>query len=102
MDNEKKELNLDDLIREVSGITGFTQKDIRIVAETMNEVVEMSLANGYGIKNHKMFKLTLVDKEGYEAFNGFNNEYYQIPSKKVLKFKPLTRIENAIDKNNSQ
>lgn len=101
MSNNKKELNLDDLVREASTLTGFTQKDIRTVAEAMNEVVEQALSQGYSIKNHKMFKLSLVDKEGYEAFNGFSSTYYAIPPKKVMKFKPLSRLEEALDKNNN-
>lgn len=98
----KKELNLEDIIRGVSHTTGFTQKDIRTVAEAMNELVETSLSNGYSIKNHKMFKLSLVEKEGYEAFNGFSNDYYTIPPKTVIKFKPLSRIVDAVEKNNTE
>lgn len=100
MDNEKKEYNLEDIIKGASHLTGFTQKDIRKVAEAMNQVIELSLEQGIGIKNHKMFKLTLEEKEGYKAFNGFSKEYYDIPPKTVLKFKPLSRIEDALDKNN--
>lgn len=100
--SKDKELNLDDIVREASYLTGFTQKDIKQVADAMNTVSEQAIAQGYSIKNHKLFKITLETKEGYTAYNGFNDKYYDIPDKQVVKFKPLTRIEGALEELNNK
>ena len=99
----EKELNREDIIRSIAMATGYTQKDIRAVLDAESLVIEQAITQGYSVKHHKLYRLILEEKKGFKGFDGLNNTYYDVPDKTVLKFKPLSRLQEAIDNlNNSE
>lgn len=87
--------NRNDLIRSISYNTGYSQKSIEEILEAEALIICEYIKQGLSFKNHKLYKLDIVTKEGYRAYNGLNKEYYDVEDKKVVKFKPLSRLEKA-------
>lgn len=91
----KETRNRNDLIRSIAYNTGYSQKSIEEILEAESLIICEYIKQGLSFKNHKLYKLDIVTKEGYRAYNGLNKEYYEVADKKVVKFKPLSRLEKA-------
>lgn len=96
-----KQANRQDIARQISRVTGFTIKDVLEVLKVEDEVVSSLVEKGYEVKKHKLFKLTIETKKEKKAWDGLNKRYYTIPSKKVIKIKPLSQLQQAIDSLNA-
>lgn len=96
----RNQLNLSDIASNIARITGFKKKDIMEILDTENDIYESALAQGYSIKNHKLFKIELEHKEEREAWDGLSKRYYTLPERDVLNFKPLSRLDKALEENN--
>lgn len=102
MNNERQEINQEDIIRSIAYATGFTQKDIRKILRVEEEVIATALTQGLSVKNHKLYKLALEDKESYTGYDGLNKKYYTVEGKKVLKFKPLVMLDDSMEELNKE
>ena len=99
----KRTLNRRDIARVISDATGFTIADIEEVLNAEEQAIAEAIAQGYSVKKHKLFRLDVETKAAKpHAYNGFAKEYYSIPEKKIVKFKPLKQLEDAIDKMNTE
>lgn len=91
---DKKTANRKDIARKISDATGYYMKDIEEILEAETEAISELLEEGYTkVKNHKFMQIEVVQRGSKKAWNGLKKEYYNLPSKKVLKIKPLTQLE---------
>lgn len=95
-------INRKELARLVSKRTGFTIEDIETVLEAEDYVICEAIKQGVPIKRHKLYKIELEDRPERCAWDGLNKRHYTIPAKKVVKFKPLIQLTQALDELNNQ
>lgn len=98
----KKELNRADIARLIAADTGYTITDILNVMASENNVIAQAIAEGYSIKNHKLFKLEIETKPEKRAYDGFRKEYFTVPEKQILKLKHLSQLEKALEELNAK
>lgn len=96
----KKAVNRRELAKYVAQVTGFTQKDVLEVLSAEDDVIAELISQGYSIKKHKLFKIDIEDKPEKRAYDGLNERYFTIPEKKIVKMKPLSGLNRALDKLN--
>lgn len=99
---DKKQINQEDIASNVSRITGFTKKDVLKVLKAENEVIQAAVAQGYDIKNHKLYRIELEDREERQGYDGINDRYYTLPERKVLKLKSLSMLDSAVEELNKE
>lgn len=97
-----KSVNRKELARYIARATGYTIKDVTEVLKVEDEVIATLISEGYEIKKHKLFKLGIETKKEKRAYDGLNKVYYTIPEKKILKMKPLSELQQAIDSLNDR
>jgi len=97
-----KQANRNDIARNISRLTGYSIKDITEVLKAEDEVIAFLVEEGYEIKKHKLYKLSIETKKEKKAYDGLNKRYYTIPEKKVVKIKPLSQLQQAIDRLNER
>lgn len=93
---DKISANRKDIARKISETTGYYMKDIEEILDAEAEAITELLEEGYTkVKNHKFMQIEVVERDSKKAWNGLKKEYYTLPSKKVLKLKPLKQLEQA-------
>lgn len=97
-----KNINRRELAKHISEATGFTMKDILEVLSAEDNIIAELISQGYNIKRHKLWKLNLDTKKEKRAYNGLEKEYYIIPEKKILKFKALSQLTQAVENYNNK
>lgn len=97
-----KSVNRKDLARHISRATGYTIRDVEEVLKAEDEIMAALISEGHEIKKHKLFKLGIETKKEKRAWDGFSKTYYTIPEKKILKMKPLSELNQAIDSLNEK
>lgn len=98
----KKELDFKDLIDNVSHHTGYQKKDVEVIIRAFNDVLESAIGQGYGVKNHKLFRIEVVQEQEREAWDGINKKYYTLPDRYAVRYKTLSRIQKSIDELNDK
>lgn len=89
-------MNKEALIKTVANKTGFTQKNIKIVLNTLQDVV-FSTIKTEEVKIMDGVTLSTVFKEETEGRSPINGEIIQIPAKFAPKCKFGTPIKSAIN-----
>lgn len=97
-----KTLFLRDRARVIARRTGFKIDDIEDILRMDGETVSQAIAQGYSVKNHKWWKLKVDEKKEKRAWNGFGGTYFKQPRKYVVKFVPLTLLDEAIQECNKR
>lgn len=98
----KKSINRRDLARHISQETGYTQRDVLEVLEAEDDIIAALISEGYSIKKHKLFKIDVEVKKEKRAWDGLNKRHFTIPEKKIIKLKPLSELQKAIDELNAK
>lgn len=93
-------INRRELSRLVSQKTGYTIADVEEVLKAEDEVIAEAISQGVEVKKHKLFKMEIETKEEKKAWDGFSKKYYIIPERRVVKIKPLSALNTAVDKLN--
>ena len=96
----KKAVNRQELAKYVAQVTGFTQKDVLEVLSAEDDVIAELISQGYPIKKHKLYKIDIETKPEKRAWDGLNEKYFTIPEKKIIKMKPLSGLNRAVDELN--
>lgn len=92
----KQTANRKDIARKISEATGYYIKDIEEILEAESQAITELIEEGYPkVKNHKFMQIEVIERNSKKAWNGLKKEYYNLPSKKVLKLKPLTQLEKV-------
>lgn len=87
-------VNRRDIARRISDNTGYFIKDIEDILDAEAEAIEELLLEGHTkIKNHKFLQIEVVTRPPKKAWNGLAKEYYMLPEKQILKFKPLSQLD---------
>lgn len=87
--------NRRDIAKVISEKTGYYIQDIEEILEAESDAIrELLLSGETKVKNHKMWQIEVNERASKKAWDGLNKEYYTVPSKKVLKFKTLTYMED--------
>lgn len=97
-----KSINRRELARLVAQQTGYSISDVEAVLKSEDEVIAEAISQGVEVKKHKLFKLEIETKKEKWAWDGFNKEKFYIPEKKVVKFKPLSMLVDAVNKMNEE
>lgn len=91
------------LARRVSDKTGYFQQDIEAILEKEEEAIEEFIKENYNkIKVGKLYQIDVLDKESKQAWDGIRKKYYQLPPRKQIKIKPLTKLKELVDKINKE
>lgn len=86
-----------ELLVAISGKTGFTQKDIKNVIETMVDVVCDNVKNCEEVKIANGITFCGIEKPEHTARNPQNGEPIIVPRKVQIKTKFGARVKNAIN-----
>lgn len=88
-------MNKNELVRETSKVTGFTQKDIEAVVDTLNAVKLQALANGEVVKDGI---ITLEPKEtkARTARNPKTGETVDVPAGKKVAVKQSKALKESV------
>ena len=78
-------MNSANLIKNVASKTGFTQKDIKLVMDTIKDTVYDGLS------------LTTAVREARTCRNPQNGEAIEVPSKRVVKCKVGKHLKDAVN-----
>ena len=90
-------MNRADVIKKVAEVTGFTQKDTKVVMDALQEVVFTSLSNEEEVKIMDGVTLCAVHKEARTGRNPRTGETVEIPAKNAPKCKFGKAIKTAIN-----
>lgn len=94
---EIKKMNSANLIKNVASKTGFTQKDIKLVMDTIKDTVYGTLADGEEVKLFDGLSLTTAVREARTCRNPQNGEAIEVPSKRVVKCKVGKHLKDAVN-----
>lgn len=94
---EIKKMNSANLIKNVASKTGFTQKDVKLVMDTIKDTVYGTLADGEEVKLFDGLSLTTTVREARTCRNPQNGETIEVPSKKVVKCKVGKHLKDAVN-----
>lgn len=96
-------INRQDLARKISDKTGYYIQDIVDILEAEEESIADFIEEGHTkIKHHKLFQLEVKTRPSKKAYDGFNKEYFDLPERKYIDFKPLVQLEKAIESINRE
>lgn len=96
-------INRKDLARRVSDKTGYYMQDIIDILEAEEDSIAEFIEEGHTkIKHHKLFQLEVKVRPSKKAYDGFSKEYFELPERKYIDFKPLRQMEDAINKINGE
>ena len=86
-----------EMLVEISGKTGFSQKDIKTVIDAMGDVIIDCVKNCDEVKVMNGLTFCGVMKDAHEGRNPSTGDKIQIPAKVQFKTKVGLRIKNAIN-----
>lgn len=81
-------MNKTDLVNEVAAKAGLSKVDSKKAVDAVLESIEQSLANEQKVQLIGFGTFAVVEKPGREGINPRTKEKIQIPTRKVVKFKP--------------
>jgi DNA-binding protein HU-beta len=79
--------NKKDLTVAVAKATGKTQKDSKVIVESLTKVISEQLHKGNDVKIVNFGKFSVVQRAERKGINPQTHEPMVIPAKKVVKFK---------------
>ena len=89
-------MNTKNLVKEIAGKTGFTQKDVQAVVDAGIDVIKNTVTSeevslvGFG-------KFVTSDRAERVMRNPATGEQVTVPAKKSLKFKPAKAFKDAVN-----
>ena len=98
----KKQINQSDIASNVSRITGFTKKDVLKILKAENDVIQAAVAQGYAVKNHKLYRIEIEEREERQGYDGINDRYYTLPERNVIKLRQLSMLDQALEDLNKE
>lgn len=90
-------MNKKELIKEVAGKTGFSQKDVTEVVNAMLDTIVETLAGGEEINLVGFGKFVIQERAAREARNPRDNSVVLVDAKKAPKFKPSKAFKEALN-----
>ena len=95
--------NRRDIARKISENTGYYIQDVEEILSAETDAISDLLGEGYTkVKNHKFMQIEVIERKGKKAWDGLNKEYFHLPNRKAIKFKPLKELEEVIDRLNEE
>lgn len=95
--------NRRDIARKISENTGYYIQDVEEILSAETEAIKELLEEGHTkIKNHKFMQIEVIEREGKKAWDGLNKEYFHLPNRKVIKFKPLKELDEVMKRLNEE
>ena len=91
-------MNRADVIKKVAEVTGFTQKDTKVVMDALQEVVFTSLSNEEEVKIMDGVTLCAVHKEARTGRNPRTGETVKIAARTAVTFKAGSKLKDAVNK----
>ena len=92
------ELDRDALIRRVAFEAGFTIGDIKIVFDTINDIVEEVLLDGGKIKWSGFCTAYVGKTKAYNGWNPVTKEPMSVPEKYKVYIRPSKKFINQLNK----
>ncbi|BAO09297.1 hypothetical protein [Staphylococcus phage S25-3] len=95
--------NRRDIARKISENTGYYIQDVEEILSAETNAISDLLEEGYTkVKNHKFMQIEVIERKGKKAWDGLNKEYFHLPNRKAIKFKPLKELEEVIYRLNEE
>ncbi|WBF81298.1 hypothetical protein FMLHJGGC_00247 [Staphylococcus phage BSwM-KMM1] len=95
--------NRRDIARKISENTGYYIQDVEEILSAETDAISTLLEEGYTkVKNHKFMQIEVIERKGKKAWDGLNKEYFHLPNRKAIKFKPLKELEEVIERLNEE
>ena len=95
--------NRRDIARKISENTGYYIQDVEEILSAETEAISALLEEWYTkVKNHKFMQIEVIERKGKKAWDGLNKEYFHLPNRKAIKFKPLKELEEVIERLNEE
>lgn len=95
--------NRRDIARKISENTGYYIQDVEEILSAETDAISDLLEEGYTkVKNHKFLQIEVIERKGKKAWDGLNKEYFHLPNRKAIKFKPLKELEEVIERLNEE
>lgn len=86
-----------EMVKEIAIQTGFSQKDIKVVVESMWDIALSTLAAGNVVKLFDGLTLERVYKPEREARNPQTGEIIVVPAKHSVKCKLGKKVKDAVN-----
>lgn len=90
-------MNKKELIKAISGKTGFTQKDVETVVSSMVDVIAESVKNGDDVNIVGFGKFIAKKVEASVKRNPKTGESVSVASHMAIKFRPSTILKENIN-----
>lgn len=90
--------NRTDFVKEVSGKTGFTQKDVKTVLDAMQDIVYETMANRDAVKVFDGLTLCGVERAACTRRNPMTGESIDVPAKTAPKAKFGKFAKDSVNK----
>jgi nucleoid DNA-binding protein len=87
------------LIHEIAARANFTVGDVRVIIDTMIEVIKDVLAENSELFLSGLFHLSVGEIEAHEGVNPRKNERIQIPTAKRIRFRASKSLYSLIKEN---
>lgn len=95
--------NRRDIARKISENTGYYIQDVEEILNAETEAISELIEEGYTkVKNHKFMQIEVIERKGKKAWDGLSKEYFYLPDRKAIKFKPLKELEETINRLNEE
>lgn len=89
-------MNKGDLINSYAAAAGIKVVEAKTAVETISEIIESTLLSGEEVTIPGVGKLKVVVKDSRNGRNPKTGEPIVIPTKRVVKFSPSDKFEEAI------
>ena len=89
-------MNKAELIEEVSGKTGLTEKETGNVVDAMTQTITDTLSKGEKVTLFGFGTFQVMERKARRGVNPQTREIIQIPAKKVPKFRPGKGLREAV------
>ena len=90
-------MNKVEMIQEIAANTGFTQKDVKLVMESMQTVTFNALVKGDEVKLMDGVTLSKVHKDAHTARNPRTGETVMVDAKNAVRCKFGKQIKEAVN-----
>lgn len=85
-------MNKTDLVNEIAAKAGLNKVSAKHALEACLESIEQALANDDKVQLIGFGTFQVVEKEARTGINPRTKEKFEIPARKVVKFKPATEL----------
>lgn len=85
-----------ELIRNLASRLGITQVETKRLLKSSVKVIKETLDQDITISIPDLGTFSTVKTKGRKSFNPFHKQYFLLPPKRIIRFRPSSSIKNAL------